>query len=815
MTLGLIALPATASAARQQIYESASFTSPAAFENPTGVAVNQATGNVYVADSATNEVRIFGAEGGTPAGGVPTHIAGLEFGASEPEAVAVDDSCFAHHLSGSACEAFDPSNGVVYVAESHGGGVAKFNLNAGQYEQVGKLVPPGNAEPNGVAVDTEGDVYVANFHAGAVSEFNPAGTEVGTIEQTTIANPGYIAVGAPGIVYVGDYHGGVAKIEVGGGGTVLSQATLDPAGKAVATDAAGDVFVDDGSHIDEYAPAGSLAEEFAEGQFQESLGVAIEGEDVYVSNGSARNLLAFGAPVVLGPPPIATTGSATEETGSAATVNGTVNPEGTATKSWFEYGTSENYGSQTPHEPAGEGTTATTVHAALAQLEPDTEYHYRLQAANSLGQKAAGSDETFTTTGLLPAISEEAVSEVTSKAATLAATINPENQPTTYRFEYATNEALTGATTAGEATVPAAYGEQRAGPAEVTGLQANTTYYYRLVATNGTTDGNGTSYGPVESFLTAPLPPTVTRGEATDVTATSARVSGVLDGMGAETHYFFDYGLTASYGSSIPENAPSQAESAGIVSTDTNETVELGGLTPNTTYHFQLVVFNAASCSRFLPGFPINCQPPEDIAYGHDREFTTLPLAPGVTTDPATSVTSTGAQLTGRVVPQGATTSYRFEYGTSSSYGQGAPASEGAVAPVSEAEEVTATLEDLQPNTNYHFRLIAMNHGGTTPGTDETFTTNETGEPTSMVPAGYALTGTGPAAGPAAAYPSVGALSPIPRTPAARAAPAPTRSQALAKALKACRKDKKPKSRRACEKQARKRSAKTKKGGAR
>lgn len=805
-----------ADAAREQVLEAAPFSAAGTFGHPTGVAVDPATGNVYVADSTANEVDVFGAEGGAPAGGAPAHITGLDFSSSEPEAIAVDNSCFDHHLTGSACEAFDPSDGDVYVAESRGGAVAKFALNAGNYEQVAKLVPPGNAEPNGVAVDTEGDVYVANFHAEPISEFNPSGTEVGTIPQTTIVNPAYVAVGAPGVVYLGNYSGGVAKIEVGAGDTVLSQPILDSTGKAVAIDSAGDVFVDDESHVNKYNPTGNLTEEFAESQLQESLGVAAGSEDVFVSNGgAAKDLLAYGPPVVLGPPPTATTGSATGETGTAATVTGTVNPEGTPTKSWFEYGATESYGSQTAHEPAGEGTTATAVQATLAQLEPDTEYHYRLQAQNSLGQKATGSDETFTTAGALPAISEETASEVTSNTATLAATVDPENQPTTYRFEYATNEALTAPTTAGEATIAAVYGEQRAGPAEVTGLQANATYYYRLVASNGTSNGNGTSYGPVESFLTAPLPPTVASGEATGVTATTARITGVLDGMDAETHYFFDYGLTASYGASIPENAPSQAESAGTVSTDTNETAELTGLTPNTTYHFQLVVFNAASCSRFLPGFPINCQPPEDIAYGQDREFTTLPLAPGVTTDPAASVTSAAAQLTGRVVPQGATTSYHFEYGTSTSYGRDAPTTEGAVGPTNEAEEVTATLENLQPSTTYHFRLIATNHGGTTPGADETLTTNPAGEPGTSVPAGYALTGTSPPSRPAATYPSVGALSPIPATPAAPAAHTPTSSQALAKALKTCRKDRKATRRHACEKRARKRSDKTKKGGAR
>ena len=48
----------------------------------------------------------------------------------------------------------------------------------------------------------------------------------------------------------------------------------------------------------------------------------------------------------------------------------------------------------------------------------------------------------------------------------------------------------------------------------------------------------------------------------------------------------------------------------------------------------------------------------------------TGPAKPTVTPEAATAVTDTGATLKGSVNPNGESTTYWFEYGTSTSYGQ-------------------------------------------------------------------------------------------------------------------------------------------------
>ena len=94
--------------------------------------------------------------------------------------------------------------------------------------------------------------------------------------------------------------------------------------------------------------------------------------------------------------PQASTGSASGVSRNAANVAGTVDPNGEATSYRFNYGTTDQYGSQSPSVAAGSGSEPQTVSASLANLSPDTTYHYSLVATNSLGT-SSGPDKTFTT----------------------------------------------------------------------------------------------------------------------------------------------------------------------------------------------------------------------------------------------------------------------------------------------------------------------------------------------------------------------------------------------------------------------------------
>ena len=98
-------------------------------------------------------------------------------------------------------------------------------------------------------------------------------------------------------------------------------------------------------------------------------------------------------------PPVATTGSAGAVGPGAATLSGTVNPEGLATTYRFEYGTSRSYGSKTPSSSVPAGTEPVAVEARLDGLRPASGYHYRLIATSSAGT-SAGADRILRTPDL-------------------------------------------------------------------------------------------------------------------------------------------------------------------------------------------------------------------------------------------------------------------------------------------------------------------------------------------------------------------------------------------------------------------------------
>ena len=94
---------------------------------------------------------------------------------------------------------------------------------------------------------------------------------------------------------------------------------------------------------------------------------------------------------------------------------------------------------------------------------------------------------------------------------------------------------------------------------------------------------------------------------------------------------------------------------------------------------------------------------------------------PTVTTVGAAQVTPQSATLLGRVTPNGAETTYLFQYGTTTLYGAATPIA--AAGNGTSAVPVLANLTGLAPATTYHFRLVARNRNGTVNGVDRVFRT--------------------------------------------------------------------------------------------
>ena len=99
----------------------------------------------------------------------------------------------------------------------------------------------------------------------------------------------------------------------------------------------------------------------------------------------------------------------------------------------------------------------------------------------------------------------------------------------------------------------------------------------------------------------------------------------------------------------------------------------------------------------------------------------TPPTGPPIlTTNPAGFIASFSAILKGSLNPDGLSTTFHFQYGTTTSYGL-------TTAPQTQTGDtsrpVSANINSLAAHTTYHFRIVASNTAGTTFGNDTTFTT--------------------------------------------------------------------------------------------
>ncbi len=94
--------------------------------------------------------------------------------------------------------------------------------------------------------------------------------------------------------------------------------------------------------------------------------------------------------------PTVRTGAASSVTYNSAVVGGTVNPEGTSTVVYFQYGATNKYGAQSAPTEIPAGTKAVAVSTTLASLTAATTYHYRIVATNASGT-SLGADRTVAT----------------------------------------------------------------------------------------------------------------------------------------------------------------------------------------------------------------------------------------------------------------------------------------------------------------------------------------------------------------------------------------------------------------------------------
>jgi hypothetical protein len=500
--IALTAVPALAATTRSPI---AAFgpdgTSGSSFDTPNALAFDQSSSRLYALAQGTASV--YGLDASTP--GTYTPLAGSFPLAVDATVGYVDDL------------AADPaSHNLYFLSEAD---AALYGFDSTGAPLGGNFPVAGFSDPCGAAVDPSGNVWVGDYGAGAVIEYdsagNPTGTTVDTSAQEGGSGPCHIAFDSSGDLYVAFYFDATWRYTAASG---YSSATeIDSSStNALAVDRSTDtVYVAHTNHVSAYDASGAHLYDFGatiSGADYEGIAVNEATDEFYASDAGNAKLQVFGPARVI---PDVTTNPATAVGGTTATLNGTVNPDGVQLSDChFDVGTDTNYtlppvpcdtADGNPISGPGDIPADSSDHAVSADLtglDPETTYHFRLVAANANGT-TAGSGQTFTTPPAVLGLATGTATAITDTTATLNGTLNPNGLAITdCHFDY-------GATAAyGQIApcVPASPSgsDPVAVSADLTGLDPQTTYHFRLQAT----DAVGTTTGADQSFSAASCPNT-------------------------------------------------------------------------------------------------------------------------------------------------------------------------------------------------------------------------------------------------------------------------------------------------------------------
>jgi hypothetical protein len=637
------------------------------FVSPQRIAVDPGTGDVFVADSGNDRIQVFRptATPGACAEACAAYVTSFGSTALTDEPIGV---------------AVDPETGDVYVmAAGATNAIVKFRPdtrgNPTSYSQVSGAEftsPPQGTGPG--EIGSFGQKTGLGVGMGAVA-VDPTGPH-----DLLVADPGNREIErfSPDGAFIGSFDG----LETAAGGSSGEPAALLAKPVDLAVDGAGEVYVAD---LDEAADAG-------EGELRF---LRFDREGVYHATlASPRESNPNLAGAVIGV--------------EAATAEAFLG-------SFFIFSPSEVYrlgadGHAVEHfrclSSACEGPLLGIAAAPASGSSPSRLY-------------VASTDSFFGGTPTvqvfeaveLPGVSIDAPGELSAAAATFHGSVEPNGSDARWRFEYRV---------VGDADwikLPVPDGDAGSGTGAVaveataTGLEPNTSYEVRLVASKGA----GEVASQVVSFATLAAPAGAVTGTPASVSDTSATLSGTVaphNSPMVDCH--FEFGPTAAYGGAVPC-------SAGLEQIDDRDEVQRVVVGVD-AIGFTLR-FGGASTSTLAYGEPAGAveaaldQLPTIGGVGGSVSVTGGPRG---NADGAPYVVTFEGSLARRDVEQLAVASLG---NTQETVGVETVIPGGGLA------QVTADVHGLQAEATVHFRLVADNGvDGPQFGADHTFTTRATAE---------------------------------------------------------------------------------------
>ncbi len=491
---------------------------------PTGIAIDNATGHVLVADPEDKRIVVF--ESGEPGAAVLTTFGEGEL--TSPNGIAIDQSTGNVYVS-------DAGNNRIVRYTTDGAPVPTYTLDLGYTSpahgaaaaQVGSFASP-------LAIDPlTGDLLVADTGNLRVERFDSGGTFLGSFDGASTPSGAFtslfsIATGPDGTIYLianGIIEPYTARIEGsivesfapdgtldevmrGGGGNsselgVARSIAYDPRLEDVLITTNGTIggpnlrplllILHDGQQVGQILLPAAEITETAGIAVPQSLAAPIsilDTRNVEWGEGVAGVSAVKAVIVEATTPTVSAVGS------SGAHLAATVNPHGNGGSASYEVrrAGSEIWTVNPEHALAAE-TAAEPVEEDITELLPNETYEVRL-TATVLGISETSAVETFKTGAIAPGVVTQKATGISATGATLNGSVNPNGTISTWFFEYGTTTAygsrvpLT-ATPAGVGRVPKEFSRA------ITGLTPGVTYHFRIVAENAA----GTSVGADQTLV--------------------------------------------------------------------------------------------------------------------------------------------------------------------------------------------------------------------------------------------------------------------------------------------------------------------------
>ncbi len=340
-----------------------------------------------------------------------------------------------------------------------------------------------------------------------------------------------------------------------------------------------------------------------------------------------------------------------------------------------------------------DGTGIGTFTSSITGLTSGVTYYVRAYATNSVGTKY-GSEITLNTAQAVATLA------ATTTASSIGATTATSGGNITYNggatvtasgviWSTSSNPTITLSTKTTDGAATGTY------TSSITGLTPGTLYYVRSYATNSV----GTSYGAQTSFTTLNTPTISATAYATSITSSTATIGGTItsDGGAAVTTRGVVYGTsTGSATFSV-----SSGTGTGTY------TINLTGLTPATIYFARSFATNSVG-----------------TVYGTETSFTTIAIAPTLTTTAASSITKYAASAGGTITSNGGSsiTVSGICWSTTAT----PTTSDSKTTDVVTSGTFTSSITGLTAGTTYFVRAYATNAIGTSYGAAQSFTTLST-----------------------------------------------------------------------------------------